>query len=581
MDWAGIDRTRARVAARLHEQVSPDDGAVRARCESRVLESALLLLLLRRAGLMPGAQEQLTRYLDRRRQSSFHGALAPHSAALPMSPSIEVSAAFDMALINVTLSSVSSRSEDQSRDRSMMAQWLHGFSHETGSRKKLLLQTVLALFDLVPHNASAGADMGDYRGFASWTELALCAIHIMHRVGVTGGISSPRARTVPPRDREFLLAALRKGEQGPVAGGHLLAHILALHALHLIEPDHPLVARGATRVMEGSNSDGGIPFVIHMTVTLTAATGSALAGTGAATPDHIPALLRMGRYVSAQQKPDGGWSYTEGTEQSDVDDTYYCATFLRQLSRKLSSHQFTGAIARAARYMQETANPDGGLPTYRKGHASEATMTAGAILVLASLDPPDSTADSRDAIGNTAVSASETLSRATTYLLAAQHDDGTFERSWSLAETNSIQRSVDALSALLQPGRLHPTARLMTGPGRQKVHGALSRAAHYLRTAQNPDGGWGHTKASPSDVLSTSYAVAALASPALCDSELRTLQKGLTYLLAGHEADGTYISIPDQGGPRPLPYDFPIVPNIFALQALNSARACFRSGSRS
>jgi squalene-hopene/tetraprenyl-beta-curcumene cyclase/sporulenol synthase len=42
----------------------------------------------------------------------------------------------------------------------------------------------------------------------------------------------------------------------------------------------------------------------------------------------------------------------------------------------------------------------------------------------------------------------------------------------------------------------------------------------------------------------------------------------LAYLVAQQRDDGSFLSPPDQAGPRPLPYDVPVLASIFALLAL-------------
>lgn len=69
--------------------------------------------------------------------------------------------------------------------------------------------------------------------------------------------------------------------------------------------------------------------------------------------------------------------------------------------------------------------------------------------------------------------------------------------------------------------------------------------------------------------ISTSYALIALAHI----GDRAILQSGLRHLVACQQRHGGFVSIPDQAGPRPIPYDVPILADAFALIALNQALA--------
>lgn len=44
--------------------------------------------------------------------------------------------------------------------------------------------------------------------------------------------------------------------------------------------------------------------------------------------------------------------------------------------------------------------------------------------------------------------------------------------------------------------------------------------------------------------------------------------RAMEFLLNQQRPDGTFSSIPDQVGPRPLPFDFPVLTNIHVISAL-------------
>jgi squalene-hopene/tetraprenyl-beta-curcumene cyclase len=62
---AGLDAATALLRSRVLHRMRPD-GTVHSPCRSRVLESALLLALIDRTGLHPGARARLASYLSSR-----------------------------------------------------------------------------------------------------------------------------------------------------------------------------------------------------------------------------------------------------------------------------------------------------------------------------------------------------------------------------------------------------------------------------------------------------------------------------------------------------------------------------------
>ncbi|GAA3231757.1 prenyltransferase/squalene oxidase repeat-containing protein [Actinocorallia longicatena] len=476
---SGVRDARALLVDHLLERVS-GDGAVRDRCRSRVLESALALVAVTETGLFPEHRQRLLSYLRGHPAppDGFDGMLA--AAALGAAPDPERALA-----------------------------WLDGFDHFTAPRKRLMFTGVLAVLGAVPFPAVPPIP---FRGQASWVELTLCALDLLHHGDRPGSLA-------------FLTDRLEHGSLQPVWEGHVLAHLLAVIALNREVPGHRLAAEGLAAVLATQNDDGGVPFVAGMEVFCTVTAGLAL---HAARTVPLDRTFAMGDYLAGRQRPGGGWSYAEGVAQADVDDTSYCLQFLRALSPE----RYAAEIAAAGNYLTEIAGPDGGFPTFLRGHDSELAMTAGA---LGALDP---------------VEHSGTFRAATAHLLAAQRPDGTFECGWSLAETNAVFRTLAALARIPCPG--------------PAVTRAITTAAGRLMSTQNLDGGWGQRPGDPSDPISTAYALSCTrrwpASP--------THRAGLGYLLARQNPDGGYTSRPDQAGPRPIPWDVPVLASIGVLQAL-------------
>lgn len=473
------------------------DGAIRDQCGSRILESSLLLRLLQKEGANEAAQARLAAYLE--------GA----------EPDGELSAIIADAALG--------RGNPQ-----RASQYLASFSHDTGSRKILLVRTLLALFDLVPFVDLLGAHPIHYMGFASWTEVTLCATKILRAHALRK--DEPGSET--DADRAFLASRLASTGTGRVYEGNLLAHLIALFALQTRGRGDPLLRDGAAAMLRHQRSDGGVPFITGQEIWVTALAGAALAGTGGDRTFLIP----MADKVASWQLPDGGWGYSEDTGQSDVDDASRCVDFLSTVDPV----RYADTIRRGKDYLVAMAEPStGGFPTYVRGHASDVDVTAGSVIALLPFW------DKHAAL----------LDKSTEFLLDEQAPDGTYPLAWTMSNCSVIGHVLDAL-------RRVPAAP----PVAQRIARAAHDGAHYIHTAQNSDGGWGQQPGQPSDVLSTAHAIPPLAHHGIP----RALHRGVSYLLSQQQMDGGFSSPPDQVGPRPLAYDFPVLADVHALNALNA-----------
>ncbi|MFJ8334766.1 prenyltransferase/squalene oxidase repeat-containing protein [Streptomyces sp. NPDC094437] len=497
--WPDPDRALAHIrlrATRLRDRLIrqvDEDGLVRDRCGSRVLESALLLSLLRKTRTLPTVHDGLARYLRDARPDGL----------------------MDTLIVEATLG------RPGQHDRAVA--YLDEFRHFTGARKRLMLGTLLSLTGVLPLDTGTDAHALRYQGYAAWTELSLCAIRILHGAARAGHAA------VSATDQNYLTGRLASADPDQVWEGNALAHLIALHALHTCQPDSPLLHNGIAALCRSRNSDGGLPFIAGQDIFVTALAGKALAAA------HAPRslLIQMGDRVSELQQRDGGWGYTEITSQTDVDDTAVCIEFLRITD----TARYRQVLARAERYLGAMADPRGGFPTYLHGHRREADVTAGAVMAL-SASWQDHTA---------------LLDTCVDFLLCAQRDDGTFENSWTRSRSSAIHRVLDALRHV-PPAPADRSARI--------THTTLA-STRYLAETQNADGGWGYRPGRSSDVVSTAHALPVIAST----GDRQAPGRGLRYLLAHQNADGGYPSVPDQLGPRPLPFDCPVLTDVHVLNA--------------
>jgi squalene-hopene/tetraprenyl-beta-curcumene cyclase len=474
------------------------DGAIRDQCGSRILESALLLRLLQKEGANEPAQAQLAAYLEQAEPDDELSALIADAALGRGSPQ-------------------------------RASQYLASFSHDTGSRKSLLLRTLLALFGLVPFVDLMGAQPIHYMGFASWTEVTLCAIKLLRAHALR--MNEPAAEL--EADRAFLASRLASAGPGRVYEGNLLAHLIALFALQTRGPGEPLLHDGTAAMLRHQRSDGGVPFITGQEIWVTALAGAALAGTGGDRTFLIP----MADKVASWQLPDGGWAYSEDARQSDVDDASRCVDFLSTVDPV----RYAETIRRGRDYLVGMADPKtGGFPTYVRGHASDVDVTAGSVIALLPFW------DEHAAL----------LDGSVELLLDEQDPDGTFPLAWTLSNCSVIGHVLEALRRV--PQRPSSVA--------QRIARAAQAGVQYIHTAQGSDGGWGQQPGQPSDVLSTAHAIPPLANHGIPHA----LHRGVSSLLSHQQPDGGFSSPPDQVGPRPLAYDFPILADVHTLNALNS-----------
>ncbi|MET9662708.1 prenyltransferase/squalene oxidase repeat-containing protein [Streptomyces sp. NPDC006510] len=506
----GLDAARERVCVRLTAAVGPD-GAVRSPCTSRALESALLLVLLRRRGGRGRQERELAQYLA-----------TPQAQA----------GGFDAALAHAVLEGRRIVSDV------VGGELLAGFDHFSLARKRLLFDVYLAVAGAVPFDGSmlrphraAGRGGVNEDNTVTWIEMIMLSVRVVvaHGLGAGGQVGDG--------ERERLLELLGSS-RAPVWENYPAAHLLALLAVQEFAPGHRLVESGVAAVLACRNPDGGVPSMSNLDVFNTGPAGLALSRAGA----DRGLLHRMCDYLMGRQMPDGGWAFGEDMRHSDVDASSYAAACLAAVDP--ARHR--DALVRAGGYFRGIVGRDGGFPTYVKGDPSEAGMTAGAVSALAW--------NGSDHGG--------LLDGAARWLLDAQHEDGTFERSWSLSEANTIWRATWALHSMPEPTRTALKARIADA----------SAATHrFLAQAQNEDGGWGYRPGDASDTTSTCYSLLALAAMGRRPQEDAVVRAGLAHLVSRQGPDGAFTALPDQVAPRPLLFDAPVFTEIWVLLALTGS----------
>lgn len=255
---AGAEQ-RTLIQARLIGRVG-SDGGVRDRCGSRVLESSLMLHLLRVHDSFPRVQRSIVAYLARQIEQP----LTERGG--------ELLVGLESALIDRMLG-------DSRAGSSGALRFLVPFNHFSARRKRFMFHTLLAELNVIDPSEPFDLDAVDYTQFATWVNVEMCALKILraHQIG--------RPEQATAADRQFLLDQLTEGSKRAVFEADVFAHLIGLLALSRLDPGHRLIGSGIRSLLRCQNPDGGLPFIAGWEPFLTAVTGLALAASGA--PDDL------------------------------------------------------------------------------------------------------------------------------------------------------------------------------------------------------------------------------------------------------------------------------------------------------
>ncbi|MGW8358417.1 prenyltransferase/squalene oxidase repeat-containing protein [Streptomyces wedmorensis] len=318
-----LDASAEVLRAAVERSVMCGSEPQRWRCCGRVLESVLMLVLLRRTGLEAAAAARLESFL-RRGQAGW--------------------TAVDALLARVALGGPGGRVVVEEFLREAPA-------FQSGSKREMI-DAVLCL-------AGAAVDPRppSPRG-------------VLHPAGraQTTAVTVILRKTATEGEAAILAAVL---EHESVWEGNLLVHLLAANALSLLPDYSGAVAAAVRKALTHERGDGGLPFVTDLGVWCAVTAGIALAHT--ATPRR--SLYDLADRLTAGQCDDGGWSYAAGARHSDTDDTAVAVEFLHILD----AHRYRTAVDRALDRLTCLQGDDGGLATYMPGALSEAGMTAAAL----------------------------------------------------------------------------------------------------------------------------------------------------------------------------------------------------------
>jgi squalene-hopene/tetraprenyl-beta-curcumene cyclase len=236
------------------------------------------------------------------------------------------------------------------------------------------------------------------------------------------------------------------------------------------------------------------------------------------------------------KRPDtepSGWAFEFANEfYPDIDDT--AQVLLALLHAKASDPQAQAACERRAiNWLLAMQSEDGGWAAFDVDNNWAVLNQVPFADHNAMLDPtcPDITGRVLECLCRRGLTNHDSVRRGVAYLLQAQEKDGSWYGRWGV---NYIYGSFLAMRGLAASG----------APG---ARDAVARAASWLRSIQNPYGGWGescasydydHFVAAPSCPSQTAWAVLGLI--AANQRESAAVRRGVAFLLDRRNPDGTW-----------------------------------------
>ncbi|MEM7354179.1 MAG: squalene--hopene cyclase [Acidobacteriota bacterium] len=347
--------------------------------------------------------------------------------------------------------------------------------------------------------------------------------------------------------------------------------------------DHP-VMRGQLHELEKLEIEEGDTLRIQpckSPVWDTAITLDALLKSGSSTEE--PEILAAARWLLEHEArepgdcsilhpeiPVGGWYFEYANEfYPDCDDTAEVLFGLAQVRfpdpaedvRRLE------AIDRGRQWLLAMQNDDGGWGAFDKGCDRQILSYIPFADHNAMIDPSTSDVTSRSLEALVGVGSSVTsreVRRAAAFLSAEQEEDGTWYGRWGC---NYLYGTWLAVQALRRAEVAFDDER-------------LTRAARWLRSCQNEDGGWGELPGSyddpstkgqgPSTASQTAWALMGLF--AIGDYESLSVRRGIDYLLETQQPEGHWHDEPwtGTGFPKVFYLRYHLYATYFPLQALSA-----------
>jgi squalene-hopene/tetraprenyl-beta-curcumene cyclase len=275
----------------------------------------------------------------------------------------------------------------------------------------------------------------------------------------------------------------------------------------------------------------------------------------------------------------GGWAFQfANPHYPDVDDTAVVAMAMERADRENGTALYGEAIARGREWVVGMQSSDGGWGAFEPENTQYYLNNIPFSDHGALLDPPTVDVSGRclsmlAQLGELPAT-SEPAKRSLDYILRGQERDGSWYGRWGL---NYIYGTWTALCALNAAGLPLTDTR-------------MQRAAHWLISIQNADGGWGEGgesykldyrgyEAAPSTASQTSWALMGLMAAGFVDHP--AVAKGVHYLRATQREHGLWdeTRFTATGFPRVFYLRYHGYRKFFPLWALARYRNMMRDGT--
>jgi squalene-hopene/tetraprenyl-beta-curcumene cyclase len=416
--------------------------------------------------------------------------------------------------------------------------------------------------------------------FPKRTGLARVFYHLDKGFKVWEKRGSERVRGAAVREAErWILDRTRHTEGLGAIYPAMMYFIMALDALDYPD-DHPDLVE-SIRHFESLLIETGDRFVFQPCVSPiwdTAIAAFALGEAGVGDPEK---LTRTADWLISKEvrrrgdwsikRPDtepSGWAFEFANEfYPDIDDT---AMVLLALLHAQASNTKAQAAAerRAVNWLLAMQSADGGWAAFDVDNNWAILNQVPFADHNAMLDPtcPDITGRVLESLCRRGLTLKDpAIQRGVSYLLRTQERDGSWYGRWGV---NYIYGSFLAMRGLMASGS-------------EEGRAAVQRAAQWLRTIQNPDGGWGescssyrvdHFVTAPSSISQTAWGMLGLLASG--DAESPSLRRGMEYLLERQRGDGTWDedATTGTGFPNVFYLTYCMYRDYFPLLALTCAR---------
>jgi len=382
--------------------------------------------------------------------------------------------------------------------------------------------------------------------------------------------ANPLTRLVRDLTRERTLRLIDRMQ--PESGGFLeavpLTSFVVMSLVAAGQRNHPVAENGADFLVHAMREDGSWPIDTNLATWVSTLSVNGLAG-GRSFFELLDEAAReqLANWLLSQQHREvhpytgadpGGWAWTDLTGGvPDADDTAGALLALRHLGVRDGSVK--EAVRAGIAWLMGLQNHDGGVPTFCRGWGKLPFDQSAPDLTAHALSAVNAWLPERDLSPALAGRAERFIRSGLVYLQRIQRKDGAFIPLWfgnesAAGKENPVYGTARVLSAL---------AGLASNTG----GGVADKAARWLLSARNPDGGWGGAVGAPSTIEETALAVYALLRHAPCPEP--AVLRGASWLIERTGEGKNFTAAPIGLYFARLWYFEELYPLIFTVQALN------------